>query len=161
MLNGHALRILSFAICLGSIVTQTAAFASPPPPPPDFVDAMAQQLLRTPSADDLAPYAALLADDLKVIDNGTAIATSKAAWLAIQRHRLGKVDRRVQGYAEGSDNVLIFDSFDDLSDEHCPDGRTCVFDPRFHSRAVRYEIGADHLVHAIRIVESDGFLRSR
>ena len=93
--------------------------------------------------------------------NGKTIAANKADWLAIERARLGKVDRSVYGYAEGRDNILVFDRFDDLSDEHCPQGGTCVFDPRSHARAVQYQLGPDHLVHSIRIVESDGFLRTQ
>ena len=91
--------------------------------------------------------------------DGNMVAANKADWLKIERLRLGKIDRSVYGYAEGRDNLLVFDRFDDRSDQHCPQGGTCVFDPRYHARAVQYQFGADHLVHSIRIVQSDGFLR--
>jgi hypothetical protein len=147
------------AIALGAIAVPVAA--SPPPPPPSFIDTIASELLPTPTSESFERYAALLADDLVVTLNGTEIAPNKAGWLAIQRRRLGKVDRSVYGYAEGRDNVVIFERVDDRSDEHCPPGHGCFFDPRDHTRAVRYEIGPDHLVHAIRIIESEGFLRTR
>ena len=139
----------------------TIALAAPPPPPPELIDQIAQQLVPTPSSDNFVRYAALLADDLKVSINGIEVASNKPAWLAIQRKRLGKVDRFVYGYAEGRDNILVMDRFNDRSDEHCPPGESCVFDPRWHARALRYEIGADHLVHAIRILQTDGVFQVR
>jgi hypothetical protein len=147
-----------FCVALG--LASGPALASPPPPPPAFVDQIAEQLVPTPTPGNLDRYAALFAGDLKVTVNGKEIAADKGAWLEVVRNRLGKVDRYVYGYAEGSDSILVMDRFDDRSDEHCPPGGTCVFDPRWHSRAVRYEIGSDHLVHAIRIVESDGIFRT-
>ena len=57
------------------------------------------------------------------------VAANKVDWLKIERSRLGKIDRSVYGYAEGHDNLLVFDRFDDRSDEYCPQGGTCVFDP--------------------------------
>jgi hypothetical protein len=126
-----------------------------------FVDDAARQLVLTPTPASFASYASLLANDLTVTQDGKTIAATKAEWLAIEHARLGKIDRSVYGYAEGHDNILIFDRVDDGSDEHCPQGHACVFDPRYHARAVQYQLGPDHLVHAIRIVQSDGFLRTR
>ena len=143
--------VLAIGLCLCSPVA-----SSPPPPPPQFIDDIARQLIPTPTAESLDRYAALLANDLKVTVNEVEVAASKPAWLAIQRERLGKIDRFVYGYAEGRDNILIMDRFDDRSDEACLAGHSCLFDPRWHARAVRYEIGPDRLVHAIRILETDG-----
>lgn len=139
----------------------SSVIASPPPPPPSFIDDVAKQLVPTQTPTSFASYASLLANDLTVTLDGATIAASKDEWLAIERARLGKIDRSIYGYAEGRDNILVFDRFDDRSDEHCPQGHTCVFDPRYHARAVQYQLGPDHLVHAIRIVQSDGFLRTR
>ena len=159
MLSNRAAHVLSLALGFWSFSTSTFALAAPPPPPPEFIDQIAQQLLPTPTLDNFDRYAAPLADDLKVTINGSEVASSKAAWLAIQRQRLGKLDRFVYGYAEGRDNILIMDRFDDRSDEHCPSGEACVFDPRWHARALRYKIGADHLVHLIRILETNGIFQ--
>ena len=137
----------------------SATAASPPPPPPSFIDDVARQLVPTQTPATFDRYASLLADDLTVTLDGKRIATSKAGWLAIERSRLGKINRSVYGYAEGRDNLLVFDRYDDRSDEHCPEAHTCAFDPRYHARAVQYELGPDHLVHSIRIMQSDGFLR--
>jgi hypothetical protein len=139
----------------------SSTIASPPPPPPSYVDDIARQLVLTQTAANFASYASLLADDLTVTLDGKGIAASKAEWLAIEQPRLGKIDRSVYGYAEGRDNILVVDRFDDRSDERCPQGHACAFDPRYHARAVQYQLGPDHLVHAIRIVQSDGFLRTQ
>ena len=135
--------------------------ASPPPPPPAFIDVAAKQLVQTQTSASFDRYANLLADDLSVTVDGKVIATNKRDWLAIERARLGKIDRHLYGYAEGRDNLLVFDRFDDRSDERCPQGGTCVFDPRYHARAVQYQFGPDHVVHSIRIVQSDGILRTQ
>lgn len=146
-------------ISTSALASLTAA--SPPPPPPSFVDDVAKQLVPTQTSATFDRYASLLANDLTVTIDGKKIAANKAEWLAIERSRLGKIDRSVYGYAEGRDNVLVFDRYDDRSDEHCPEPHTCVFDPRSHARAVQYQLGPDHLVHSIRIVQSDGFLRTQ
>ena len=154
-------RSISAFLLLGSSMFASSAAASPPPPPPAFVDDTAKQLIQTQTSANFDRYAGLLADDLTVTLDGRMIAANKANWLKIERSRLGKTHRSVYGYAEGRDNLLVFDRFDDRSDEHCPQGGTCVFDPRYHARAAQYEFGPDHLVHFIRIVQSDGFLRTQ
>lgn len=144
---------------LASVALASSAAASPPPPPPAFIGELASRLIPTPTAEGFDRYSDLVADDLKVTINGNTISRNKSEWLALERSRLGKVDRPVFGHAEGRDNLLILDRFDDKSDEHCPPGGLCVFDPRFHVRASRYQIGADHRVHSIQIVESEGLLQ--
>ena len=153
-------RLLCALLISVAASTDDTAIAAPPPPPPRFVSAIARELVSTPTPETFARFASLFADNLKVTVNGKDVAASKAAWLAIERTRLGKVDRFVYGYTEARDSVLIIDRFDDRSDLHCPAGHTCVFDPRYLVRAIRYEIGADHLIHGIRMVQSDGFLRT-
>lgn len=138
----------------------SSAAASPPPPPPSFIDDLSRQLVPALTLQNFDHYSSLLAEDLTVTLDGKTIAANKAQWLGIERARLGKVDRFVYGFAEGRDSILVLDRFDDRSDEHCPNGHACLFDPRFHARATRFEIGPDHLVHAIQIVQSDGILRT-
>jgi hypothetical protein len=157
-----ALAVPNIGLALGFIAMTGASVASaaPPPPPPAFMDLIAKQLVPTQTVASFDRYAAFLANDLKVTVDGREIAANKSAWLAIERNRLGKVDRLVYGFAEGSDKLLVLDRFDDRSDEHCPTEGACVFDSRYHVRATQYQIGPDHLVHAIRILESDSFLRT-
>lgn len=138
----------------------TFAGASPPPPPPEFVQNIAEQLVTTPTESNFATYSGLLANDLTVIANGRTIAASKGEWLSVERVRLGRVDRFVYGFAADSQSVLILDRFDDRSDEHCPPGHKCLFDPRWFARATRYEIGADRLVHQIRILQTDSIMQT-
>lgn len=104
-------------------------------------------------------YAKLLADDLTVTVDGKAVAADKAAWLAAERHRLGKVDRTMVAHVEGYDTLLVIDRYDDRSD--LPDRPGLLFDPRYLIRAVQYQTGSDHLVHAIRIVQSPGLLLTK
>lgn len=154
-------RTISALLLLTSSMVASSAAASPPPPPPAFMDSVAKQLMQTQTPASFDRYADLLADDLTVTLDGKMIAANKGDWLAIERSRIGKIDRSVYGYAEGRDNLLVFDRFDDRSDEHCAQGGACVFDPRYHARAIQYQFGQDNLVHAIRIVQSDGFLRTQ
>lgn len=137
----------------------TIAGASPPPPP-EFVQKIAEQLVITPTQSTFAVYSGLLANDLTVIANGHTIATSKGRWLSVERARLGHTARFVYGFAVDTHSVLILDRFDDQSDEHCPRADKCLFDSRWVARAVRYEIGADHLVHQIRILERDSIMQT-
>jgi|SRR5579884_2266743 len=149
---------LLFLFAAGSIAAPVGA--SPPPPPPRFAQAIAEQLITTPSEANFAAYAALLADDLTVIANGRKIAANKREWLSLEQARLERVDRFVYGFAADNHSVLILDRFDDRSDEHCPTGHKCIFDPRWVARAMRYEIGADHLVHQIRILQTDSLMQT-
>lgn len=139
-----------------SLIAAKAAFASPGPPPPAYIVDIAGHLVATPTAATFDRYAADLASDLTVWDNGKEIASNKAAWIAQERHRLGKVDRRALGYVAGRDSILVIDQFDDRSD--LPDYPHMLFDPRYETRALHYRVGPDHLIHEIRIVETDGVL---
>lgn len=134
--------------------------AAPPPPPPQFIQSIVERLLPTPTASGFAGYAGLFADDFTVTANGKTIAASKEGWLTLERPRLGKVSRFVYGFAADSHSILILDRFDDRSDEHCPPGDHCIFDPRWAARALRYEIGADRLVHRIRILQTASIVRT-
>jgi hypothetical protein len=79
---------------------------------------LAKQLVPTQRPETLDNYAGVLANDLTVTIDGKSVAANKNQWLAVVRARLGKVDRFVYGFAEGRDNILIFDRFDDQTDEH-------------------------------------------
>ncbi|EGY00939.1 hypothetical protein AZA_76218 [Nitrospirillum viridazoti Y2] len=144
---------------LGSFVVFLAAeiaIAAPGPPPPSFILEMTKQISSTQTPATFERYAALLADDLVVTVDGKQVAADKAAWLAAERHRLGKVDRHLLGYVPGRDTILVFDEYDDRSD--LPPGP--LSDSRYLTRALQYVLGDDHLIHCIRIVQSDGILWS-
>ena len=101
-----------------------------------------------------------LADDLTVTLDGKMIAANKAEWLAIERARLGKIDRSVlwrtpRGATTCSFSIALMIGRMSIARR----AAACIFDPRYHARAVQYQIGPDHLVHSIRIVQSDGFLQ--
>lgn len=131
-----------------------AAIASLPPAPPAFIDELAKRIVPNPTASSFDDYAAAFAPELAVTLNGKVISSTKAAWIAAERHRLGKVDRFVVGFAEGYDALLVIERYDDRSD--LPSSPAMLFDPRYKARALRYGVGPDHLVHTIRIVETDG-----
>lgn len=150
-----AVSWMSAALCLAQADT---AQASPGPPPPDYITEIARDVVPTQTAATFDRYAGDLADDLTVWIDGEEIASSKATWLTLERHRLGKVDRRVLGYAKGYESILVIDQFDDRSD--LPDNPGAIFDPRFKTRAVQYQFGPDHIVHAIRISQTDGVMQT-
>ena len=131
--------------------------ASPPPPPPAFIDELAKRIVPTPTTSSFDYYIAAFADDLTVTVDGKQIAATKAVWVSAERHKLGKTDRFVVGFAEGYDAVLVVDRYDDRSD--LPSSPTMLFDPRYKARALRYAVGPDHLVHNIEIVQTDGLLQ--
>lgn len=132
------------------------AAASPPPPPPTFIDELAQRIVPTQTTGSFDQYTSALADDLTISINGALVTSGKAAWIAAERHRLGKVDRRVLAFVEGHDSILVIDRYDDRS--ALPTSPGLLFDPRYKTRAVQYSVGSDHLVHAIRILDVDGFV---
>lgn len=131
--------------------------ASVQPAPPAFIDALATQIVPTQTDSTFDQYLAALADDLTVTVDEKQVAENKADWAAAERHRIGKVDRFVIGFAEGYDAILIIERYDDRS--NLPSSSSILFDPRYKARAVRYAVGADHLIHAIQIVQTDGVLQ--
>lgn len=157
MLRRSTFATLSMVAAL-ALMPADAALASPGPPPPAYIVDIAAHLVVTQTPATFERYAADLAGDLTVWVDGKEVASSKAAWLALERHRLGKVDRRALGYVAGRDSILIIDQFDDRSD--LPDDPNMLFDPRYETRALRYRFGPDHLIHEIRIVETDGVLHA-
>jgi hypothetical protein len=131
------------------------AFAAPPPPPPDFIFEAAKTLTTELNQQTFDAYSALLADDLHVYVDDRQAASDKFSWLTIEKARLGKVERHFIGVAEGRDNILVVDEFDDRSGLPVRPG--LLFDPRFITRAARYQFGSDHMVHEIRFVQGGGF----
>lgn len=150
------MRLSLLVACLA--LMPFTARASPPPPPPEFIGNAAGALSADLTPQSFNAYADVLADDLHVFRDGDLVASSKSSWLAIERALLGKVERHLIGYAEGRDNVLIVDEFDDRSGLPVRPG--LLLDPRFVTRAVRYQFGQDYLVHEIRLVEGGGFWMS-
>lgn len=152
-------RVIALVSGLGlSLMLANAVAASVPPPPPVYIDTLAKQLIPTQTESTFNHYLANFADDLTVTVDGKEIAAGKSAWVAAERHRLGKVDRFVVAFAEGYDAVLVIERYDDRS--NLPSSPTMLFDPRYKARAVRYSVGPDHLVHAIQIVQTDGILQA-
>ena len=147
-----------FKICglaVAASLTHIAdAVAAPPPPPPIFINEMAKRIVPTQTTRSFDQYADGLADDLTISINGAHVAAGKAAWIAAERHKLGKVDRHVLGFVEGPDSILVIDRYDDRSD--LPSSPTLLFDPRYKTRATQYSVGRDHLIHVIRILDVDG-----
>jgi hypothetical protein len=148
------MRLCFLATCL--VLSLNVAAASPPPPPPEYFGNVAKTLVGDLTPQSIDVYASLFADDLHVFQDERLIVAGKASWLAQERARLGKVERHVIGYAEGSDTILIVDLFDDRS--RLPVGP--LYDSRFITRAVRYQFGSDHLIHEIRFLEGGGFWTS-
>ncbi len=157
MLRTVTIAMARAAVAL-SLFPAGAAFASPGPPPPEFIVNAARHVVPTQTAATFDLYAADLAGDLKVWVNGKEVTAGKEAWLALERHRLGKVDRRVLGYATGQDSILVIDQFDDRS--NLPNNPHALFDPRYQTRAVQYQFGNDKMIHTIRITETDGFIQT-
>jgi hypothetical protein len=160
--NGAVTKGIGMRLLAGLAASWMGSFAnaSPPPPPPQIIQNIAEQLLPTPTRSTFGAYSALFANDLTVTMNGRTLAANKEEWLTIEKARLGKIDRFVYGFAADHDSVLILDRFDDQTDEHCPPGDKCVFDPRWVARAVRYDIGADHLVHHMRILQTNSIMQT-
>lgn len=152
-MRGTAMRLI-WGLALATMGHGVAMASPPGPPPPAFIDDLAKRIVPNQTASTFDAYAATLATDLIVTLDGKTIASDKTAWIAAERHRLGKVDRFVIGYAEGYDALLVIERSDDRSD--LPSSPAMLFDPRYKARALRYVVGADKLIHAIQIVETDG-----
>lgn len=159
----HAKIITAFVL----FVICNSAFASPPPPPPQYVSEIAQALLPNQTVATFDRYADLMSNDIKVTIDGSVIADGKQQWLRIERERLGKVLRRPIAYAEGGVenrdgafylNIMVIDQFDDQSD--IDPNSSAASEPRYATRAVKYSIGDDRLIHAIDILQSGSFLKA-
>lgn len=128
-----------------------SAAAAPPPPPPQYIVDLAKTLVAPVTLDRLTAMSGSFAPDLKVSVNGKTTINGKAAWLVAERKLVGKIDRRVIAYSPGYADLMIFDQFDDRSG--LPNNANMLFDPRYVTRAIRYQFGPDHLVHEIRILQ--------
>jgi hypothetical protein len=151
---------MRFLIALALFAFASPASASPPPPPPEFVGKAAAILIEDVKAGGFERFADLFADDVAAFHNGRPIATGKAAWLAYVRSRIGRFERRLAAYSlasmpsEGSSgDLLVIDEVQPVA----PPGM--IADARWGTRATLYQFGQDQRIHAVRIVEADGFLR--
>jgi hypothetical protein len=143
----------SILVCCLAILPEIAV-PSPPPPPPEYIDNIARELVENLTPQTFKAYSANFADNLRVFVDGRELAADRKTWLTLERDRLGKFSRRVIGYAEGQDNILVVDEFDDISG--CPANSLC--DPRLITRAARYKFGPDHLIHELRFVQGGDIL---
>jgi hypothetical protein len=144
---------MALLVCLFATLPAIAA-ASPPPPPPEYMQVTASALAARLTPDSFSTYAAKFADDVDVSVNGGEIASGKAAWLSLERARIGKSLRHVIAYSVGGNTIMVLDEFDDMLD--CPIGMGC--DPRYITRAALYKIGTDHLIHEVRFLQGGSFL---
>lgn len=112
---------LLMAICL------PAGAQVPPPPPLPGQIALGERLVATLEAKDVAGYAALLSDDLRVFEDGRQLAGSKAEWIRIFGEKLaakGVMFRIEPGYSSTGRLLFIeyFNSTDSWGGElpsHC------------------------------------------
>jgi len=145
---------------IGLFALAAPALASPPPPPPPFVSEAAAILTADIDAASFDRFARLFADDVVAYQGGTTIAAGKSAWLALERGRIGAFHRRVDSYSESnmpsngtSGELLVIDEVDPVAPANI------VADPRWTTRATLYEFGPDRLIHTVRIIQTQGFLR--
>lgn len=143
---------------VAALFLSSAIAASPPPPPSDHILAASKILVPTQTVATFASYGREFAGDVTVWKNGKRMMAGAGAWLASERARLGKVDRRVIGFSESDDAILVLDEVDDRSD--LPDVPGALFDPRYVTRATLYRFGGDRLVHEVRILETGSFLQT-
>lgn len=159
------MRALSRAALTFLFLLSASALASPPPPPEPAVHELAQKLLAPLTKDTFDGFADLLSNKLSVTIDGSTVARSKDEWLSIERRRLGKTHQYLIALAEGGGEtcegvfyktVMVIDKFEDRSDIDPSD--LTVYDPRPITRAIKYRIGDDDLIHAIDMLQGGPYL---
>lgn len=112
----------------------------PPPPMPSADTGIAQRLIHAFAAKDADAYAALLADDVQVFEDGRSVAQNKAAWLKTFTPKLlatGVSFKLAPGYASAG-RVLFIEYFNSLASW----GRTPPADCCWAYDAVAYDVVA-------------------
>lgn len=141
-----------------ALVLASVAQAAPPPAPPEYVHIASQLLTNAPPA-PLAAVMALFADDVRVFENEDETAGGKAA-LTRMAQAEARLSRKVLMLSEassgqgGAGQLLVVDVVDTVDRSNLP--TTILADPRWRTRAILYQFGADHLIHAVRIVAASG-----
>src|SRR5206468_7958036 len=98
-----------------------------------------------------------VADDVQEYVNDRLVAAGKANWLrywATPRISGGRVLAYSPDWRDNG-TLMIVDEYDTVDRSKLPS--MFLADPRFTSRATRYEFGPDHKIHSIRSLVGGGF----
>ena len=140
------LRFTALAAVTLSLTTGAVAQVPPPPMLPEQ-GSIAESLVRAFSTKDAARYAALLADDVQVFDDGQSVARNKTDWLKAFGPKLsatGVLFKLAPGYAS-TGRLLFIEYFNSLGSW----GRTPPPDCCWEYDAVSYDIAGGKIT-AIR-----------
>ena len=149
--------ILGLSLALSATMLAVPAVSSTPPPPPEHVWT-AGQVLADAAIKERSKVEAFFAEDVVAFLNGERIASGKEAWLRWWSDDRSHFYGRTFGYSmgrQGGGVLIVVDEHDtrDNSTSPPPPGG-----PRWTTRSTSYTFGADRLIHAIQIAETDSFL---
>ena len=65
-----------------ALAVHGASFAAPPPPPPQGAIERASRIIAAPAADGIQDYVHQFAENVRVYENDTLVASGKAEWAA-------------------------------------------------------------------------------
>lgn len=136
-----------------SFCSHAAEAQLPPPPPPNFPDYV--HLLESAyNSHDVGAYGKLFAPDLKVFKDGSLVASDLAAYLSqIKGEFKRNLHMSVHSWAQGSQLLMFQEMNGCISEASTPQigGHSCTW-----SMAVRYDLGNDHKIVSVHILEADG-----
>lgn len=139
------------AVCLASTPAVLAAQLPPPPPPgsPNYV----QLLEDSYNNRSMKDYGALFAENVTVYVDGKIVAKDREAFL--QRVQ-SEFDRNLHihsmSWAQGS-QVLVMDQVMGCIPLKPSPG--AVYHPCYEARATRYDLGDDHKIVAVHMLQAD------
>lgn len=132
------------------VMPLSGAIAVPPPPPPPGQDALANRLVQAIEGKDASAYAALLSDDVKVVENGRMIAHDKREWLEKFGPKLsaeGVFFKLSPGFS-GSNRLLFIEYFNSMASW----GTYAPGDCCWSSDAVAYDIARGKIIMIHRLL---------
>lgn len=147
-----------FPILIAALIS-TAIQAAPPPPPPEYVW-NASKILTAPSKENETAILALFAEDVVAFQNGATVAKGKSEWLKWRRDNLPPNGGQVVAYSEGwmdGGSLMIIETFDTVDRVTLP--KHFIADPRIATRTTLYQFDKDRLIHTVRVLRIDSWLR--
>ncbi|WP_301075937.1 hypothetical protein [Sphingomonas sp.] len=148
---------MRLSLALSATMLAVPAVSSTPPPPPKHVW-IAGEVLADAAIKEQSRIEPFFAEDVVAFLNGERIASGKEEWLRWWSDDRSHFYGRTFGYSmgrHGSGVLIVVDEHDtrDHSTRPPPAGG-----PRWTTRSTSYTFGADRLIHAVQIAETDSFL---
>ena len=145
-------RVLFRLVAGVAFLQPLSASAAPPPPPPPGAVEKATAIVVPPSADGLADYAKLFADNVSVFEGDKKVAGDRTEFLSYLRARTGLRIKPL--HVSYGNPILVAETVSNFPRDRVPG---VVYDCCFWARVASYHMDSGGLVDRVVFLENGAY----